>query len=655
MKRVGIIFFLLLGVSEQRFAAEARARPTASAGAIASSGYQLAFVDADVKRVVDAVLGAMLSADYSVDPKVQGNVTLRTTKPVPRDQLIPLLESALAPLDAVILADGSTYRVVPRENARKGARFSADGDVSSGPAGFATEVVELKNASAREMSKLLEQFLGKEVVAATNTARNQILITGTGEERGAAKALIARFDVDSLASMNFEFRKLENVDPDTLAGELEKIFQPPLDIIGSRVKLVPLPRLRSILLIAANRADFDRVIPWIQRLDAGGAGKPKLYSYAVQNGLARDLATSLQAVLGTGSSSTSAASTSIQPASTGVSEEASSTRVTTSAPPPATNLTSLYSSQSPEENGPRIVPNEANNSLLIYATGEQYEFIREVLEKVDQPSAQVLIEATLAEVTLSDDLSYGIDWRKIDGSSTFTQSRNSSGVPASIFPGFSYSYIGSSARAVLNTLQSKTNVRVLSSPRLLVLNNQTASLQVGDQVPLVTQQAQSVSAAGAPIVNTVELRDTGVILKVTPRVNESGSIILDIEQEVSDAVPTTTSGISSPTIQQRKLASTVSTRSGQMIALGGLIRDRVTRGKSGIPLLSQIPLVGAAFGTHTKRGDRTELIILLTPTVMRSPEEIRSTVNELIDHLDMARPLVDRAKLRQVGAPRPAQ
>jgi len=654
MKRLTFVL-LLAGVSAPGLAATPHARPSSSAAAAESRGYQLAFVDADVKRVVDAVLGAMLSVDYSVDPKVEGNVTLRTTKPVSRDALIPLLESALAPLNAVIVADGSTYRVVPRESARTSARFAGDGDTSSGPAGFATEVVELKNASAREMSKLLEQFLGKEVVAGTSVARNQILITGTGEERAAAKALIARFDVDSLASMNFEFRKLENVDPDTLAGELEKIFQPPLDIIGSRVKLVPLPRLRSILLIAANRADFDRVIPWIQRLDSGGAGKPKLYSYAVQNGLARDLARSLQAVLGTGgSSSTAITSTTVQPVSTNGSEAARS-RVAEAPPPPESSATSLYSTQSPEENGPRIVPNEANNSLLIYATGEQYEFIREVLEKVDQPAAQVLIEATLAEVTLSNDLSYGIDWRKLDGNDTITLSSNSGGVPASIFPGFSYSYVGSSARAVLNTLQSKTNVRVLSAPRLLVLNNQTASLQVGDQVPLVTQQAQSVSAAGAPIVNTVELRDTGVILKVTPRVNESGSIILDIDQEVSDAVPTTSSGISSPTIQQRKLSSTVSTRSGQMIALGGLIRDRVTRGKSGVPLLSQIPLVGAAFGTHSTRNDRTELIILLTPTVMRSPEEIRATVNELIDHLDLARPLVERAKLRQVGAPRPTQ
>ena len=210
--------------------------------------------------------------------------------------------------------------------------------------------------------------------------------------------------------------------------------------------------------------------------------------------------------------------------------------------------------------------------------------------------------------------------------------------------------IGSSAAAVLNTLQSKTSVRVLSAPKLIVLNNQTATLQVGDQVPIVIQQAQSVAAPGAPIVNTIELRDTGVILKVTPRVNDSGTITLDITQEVSDVAETTSSGINSPTIQQRRLATTVSTRTGQMIALGGLIRDRVSRTRAGIPVLSQIPVIGALFGTRVNTGARTELIILLTPTIIRSPDEVRGIVDALIDGLDATKPLIERAKRGQVGA-----
>jgi len=605
------------------------------------NGYSLAFVDADVRRVVDAVLGSMLGLDYDVDPKVQGNVTLRTAKPVTADSLIPLLENALATVDAVVVARGDRYQVVSREAARSRAPVASMDSSGVATAGFATEVVTLKNVSAPEMARLLEQFLGKEAVAGTNPASNQIIIAGSGEERSAARAMIARFDVDNLAGMNFALYRLENVEADTLYGELKKIFQPPFDIIGSRVRIVPLPRMRAVLAIAADRADLDRIEPWITRLDAGGSnGKRKLYSYTVQNGRARDLARALQQVMGSGGNDTAttpsaAASTSAlaTPALGGSGGDAGQSSVLTQATLPLTDPGDV-AIVSGSGSGLRIVPNDDTNSLLIYATGEEYDLIREALSKIDRAVAQVLIEATLAEVTLNNNFRAGVDWSFLTGNSSFRLGNTSAGVPTRVFPGFSYAYLGNSAQAVLNTLQSKTNVRVLSAPKLIVLNNQTATLQVGDQVPIVSQQSQSVAAPGAPIVNTIELRDTGVILKVTPRVNDSGAVTLDIAQEVSDVVETTTSGINSPTIQQRRLTSTVSTRSGQMIALGGLIRERRTKGKSGIPLLSQIPIVGAAFGQQTDRNDRTELIILLTPTVVRSPEEVRAMVDDLLSKMD---------------------
>jgi general secretion pathway protein D len=622
------------------------------------NGYSLAFVDADVKRVVDAVLGSMLGADYSIDPAVEGNITLRTSKPVAQESLIPLLENALASVDAVIVANGSSYRVVPRASARTRASLASAAPGTPPPAGYTSEVITLQNASPREIARLLQQFLGKEIIGGTNPAYNQVIITGTAEEREAARSMIARFDVDTLAGMNFELYRLENVDAGTLGSELQRIFQPPYDIIGSRVRLVPLPRLRALLVIAANRSDLNRIEPWIRRLDAGGSGKRKLYSYAVQNGRARDLARSLQLVLGADVGPDSASSVSepakardIEPASAepaegGMTEPSEVIGAQTPLPGAATPLVT------PGGAGPRIVPQEDTNALLIYATGEEYDLIREALDKIDRAVPQILIEATLAEVTLTKDLSAGVDWSYVTGNSSFRLGNTSSGAPASIFPGFSYGYIGNSAQVVLNTLQSKTNVRVLSAPKLIVLNNQTATLQVGDQVPIVIQQSQSVAAPGAPVVNTIELRDTGVILKVTPRVNESGAVMLDIAQEVSDVVQTTTSGINSPTIQQRRLTTTVSTRSGQMVALGGLIRDRATRQKQGVPLLSEIPILGAAFGRQSTRGEQTELIILLTPTVMRTPEDLRGIVDELIDQLDSTRPLVERARGKQAGAPR---
>ena len=625
-----------------------------------TNGYTLAFVDADAKRVIDAVLGAMLGADYSVDPAIQGNLTLRTSQPVARDALVPLLESALKSINAVIIVQGATYKVLPIAEARSHAPLSSGalsnygGEISPTVPGFASEAIPLKHGSAREVGRLLQQFLGKDIVSDTDSALNQVVITGTADERQAGKKLVARFDVDTLADMNFEIYRLENVDATSLLSELERIFKPPFDIIGSRVRIIPLPRLRSVLAIAADRNDLVRIEPWIRRLDTGVAGKRKLYSYPVQNGRAKDLASALQQVLGMAGGSGGA---STQPSGNGPSRggEESPVASRNTSTEQSSSAGDAPSGQTSGSQGVRIVPNEPTNALLIYADGEEYDFIKEALQKLDQPVAQVLIEATLAEVTLGNDLRYGVNFRGARGDVAYANSSTGGNNPASVFPGFSVSVIGNSVSAVLNSLQSKTNVKVLSAPKIIVLNNQTATLQVGDQVPIITQQQQSVSSPGAPIVNTVELRDTGVILKVTPRVNDSGTVTLDIDQEVSDVAQTTTSGISSPTIQQRRLSSTVATKTGQMIALGGLIRERSSRNRSGIPLISQIPIIGAVFGSHVTTGARTELIILLTPTVIRSPDEVKGVVDQLIDGLDAARPLVEKAKAAQVGghAPKP--
>jgi general secretion pathway protein D len=191
----------------------------------------------------------------------------------------------------------------------------------------------------------------------------------------------------------------------------------------------------------------------------------------------------------------------------------------------------------------------------------------------------------------------------------------------------------------LNALTQITDVKVISSPQLMVLNNETARLQVGDEVPIVTQQVQSVDTTGAPIVNSIEYRDTGVILNVSPRVNAGGLVVLDIVQEVSDVVRTTTSGLNSPTIQQRQIKSTVAVQSGESVALGGLIRDGNTKGVTGLPVVSEIPLLGNLFKTTTDTQRRTELLVLLTPRVAASRQDARDITEELRSRVRSLAPL----------------
>jgi general secretion pathway protein D len=275
---------------------------------------------------------------------------------------------------------------------------------------------------------------------------------------------------------------------------------------------------------------------------------------------------------------------------------------------------------------------------VIRAAPQDFRKIEAALRQLDIIPLQVLLEATIAEVALQGQLRYGVEWFFRYGDVAFNFSRLSpSPGPLNTgpnlvtpqLPGFSALFSNADVRAVFNALEEVTDLNVISSPQLLVLDNQTARLQVGDQVPIATQSAVSVLDPEAPIVNSIEQRDTGVILSVTPRVNASGLVIMEIEQEISDVVETTTSQIDSPTIRQRRVASTVAVQSGQTVVLGGLISDEVEQRDSGIPVLHRLPIIGPLFGVTDTIDRRNELLVVLTPRVIRSPDQARAVTEEL--------------------------
>jgi general secretion pathway protein D len=252
-------------------------------------------------------------------------------------------------------------------------------------------------------------------------------------------------------------------------------------------------------------------------------------------------------------------------------------------------------------------------------------------------------------VTLTNDLQYGLQWFFNQGSSKFELSNSVKGigvaadiVPA--FPGFNYVLSTARVKVVLSALAQLTHVDVVSAPQLLVLDHQTAALQVGDQVPIVSQQQQAVITPGAPVINSVQYLNTGVVLEVTPRVNTSGLVTLDIDQSVSDATQTTTSTIDSPTITQRRVVTSVIVQDGETVALGGLILDNRTNNRQGIPVLSDIPVVGNLFRTTTRNTSRTELLVLLTPRIVRNTEGARSMTDELRNRMRAVKPLEIRAR-----------
>jgi general secretion pathway protein D len=287
-----------------------------------------------------------------------------------------------------------------------------------------------------------------------------------------------------------------------------------------------------------------------------------------------------------------------------------------------------------------ITSDDESNALVIYSTPQQYRIVEDARHKLDVRPLQVMIEATIGEVTLTDELQYGLQWFFRQGKHSAELGEGKTNALVQNFPGFSYMFSEANTNVVLNALTSLTTVNVLSSPELFVLNNHTASLQVGDEVPITTASAVSTDTSSAPLVNSVEYRDTGVILKVTPRVNDSGLVLLDIAQEVSDVATTDTSNIDSPTIQQRRIASSVAVQDGQTIVLGGLIKDNRSDTKAGLPFLRDLPGIGELFGSRDKTHDRTELIVLLTPKVVRNPIDVQALTDELERKLPAAAPLV---------------
>ena len=260
------------------------------------------------------------------------------------------------------------------------------------------------------------------------------------------------------------------------------------------------------------------------------------------------------------------------------------------------------------------------NAIVARGATDELQSLSELLSLLDKPKRQVLIEATIVEVMLSDSNSFGIEWDIFEDEVSATFADNSSGTVSSLFPGFSLSYINTDVATVVNALATTSDVEIVSSPRLLVLNNESARLQIGDQVPVITQSAVSITDPGAPVVNSTSYRDTGVILTVTPKIRAGGMVEVEVSQEVSGVSETTSSSIDSPTITQRSVESVLAVPDGATAVLGGLMSSTRSTSETGVPILKDIPLLGAAFKTSNETERRTELVVLIEPSVVQEQE-----------------------------------
>ncbi|UTW58731.1 type II secretion system secretin GspD [Kordiimonas sp. SCSIO 12603] len=591
-----------------------------------SGSVSLTFKNTDIRIIIQAIL-TELNQKYTIDPRVQGNATLETSEGISKLALRDALEALLKTRGYALVQVSDGYHVLPISEAPQRVEQLQQGrPASANLPGFSVHIVPLKYTSALEMRQLLEPFSAPGNILRADNQRNLLILAGTSQEIRSMLRTIEVFDVDWMAGMSFAIFPLQYVEAEQLVKELAEIFSSDTQNEARGVRFIPIPRINKVLALAPKRRMLEGVEFWVEKLDLGGSAPGRrIYVYQVKNGRAVDMSRTLNQILGTGFGLNGGGSQQFDQAnnfSRNVQQRGRNT-------PRNTLNGGNVSDNALGQEGIRIVPNDENNSIVIMATPTEFGVVEAALRQIDLPPKQVLIEVTLADVTLTDELRYGLQWHFEFGDNTVNLGQ-AQGAASTTSNDFSWTYTsGSNASAVLNAIESLTDVKVISSPKLLVLNNQSATLQVGDEVPVPVTSAVSTNNQNAPVVNSIQYRSTGVILTVTPRINEGGLVMVDVEQEVSSVVETETSGIDAPTIQQRRLSSSVAIQNGATVALGGLIRTSLTNNKSGVPILKDIPVLGAAFSDRDIVERRSELVVLLTPRIIQNSAQ----TEEVMDYL----------------------
>jgi general secretion pathway protein D len=608
--------------------------------------YSLNFDDADLGEVTKVILTDILAENYVLSPKVTGRVTLQTTKPLTKAELIPTLEMLLQMNNAAMAYQNGIYQIKPTSEVIGSSAIATYNKYKGSRAtGHQIRVVPVRNVAVDELAAIIKPLLQEKTILHVDSNRNMMLVAGTPAELSRAMEMVNTFDVDVMKGRSFGLFPLQKVEAAKVMEELEQIFNKDGTLDSRFIQFMQIERLNAILAITYQSKSLQEIERWIFRLDrantsAGGGA----IVYRVQHVDAVELAATLNEIFSQSGSDKSRAA-SIAAGRKRV-EVTNKKREKGKKPKSALNQLTSVTAGISDLGEVKVIADEINNALIIVATAQDYAVVQQVIKQLDVMPLQVLIDATIVDVTLTDNLEYGIKWFFEHGNGG-ENAGNSGGIDLvstatdlalagatgglSSAAGFGYGFVSNSGdiKAVLNAEATKNNINIISSPSLMVLNNQEATIQVGEERSLRTSESTNTSGGGdtgTVVTNTIEQRKTGVTVIVKPRVNANGLVIMEIEQSVEDFGDGATNG--NPDILTREIKSSVAVQSGETIVLGGLISEKTTNGKEGIPLLQDIPLIGPLFGNTEKTKRKTELVVLITPRVVRSRQDARLVTNE---------------------------
>lgn len=678
----------------------AAAAPSPTLGMASSGSATFNFEGESVQAVVKAILGDMLGQNYVIAPGVQGTVTLATPNPVSPAQALNLLEMVLGWNNARMVFSGGRYNIVPADQALAGTVAPSTASPSAAR-GFEVRVVPLKFISASEMKKVLEPYARPNAIVGTDASRNVITLGGTRAELENYLRTVQIFDVDWLSGMSVGVFPIQSGKAEKVSADLEKVFgEQSKTPSAGMFRFMPLENANAVLVITPQPRYLDQIQQWLDRIDSAGGGV-RLFSYELKYIKAKDLADRLSEVfggrgnggnsgpslvpggvvnmLGNNSggadrdeslgSSSGATGGDIGGTSNGSSQSGTSGSFGGSSGsgmlqlPPSTNQNG---SVTLEVEGDKVGVSAVaeTNTLLVRTSAQAWKSIRDVIEKLDVMPMQVHIEAQIAEVTLTGRLQYGVNWYFENAVTTPSNADGSGGpnlpsaagrgiwgdVSGSVTSnGVAWTFLGKNAAAIISALDQVTNLRLLQTPSVFVRNNAEATLNVGSRIPINSTSINTGLGSDSSF-SSVQYIDTGVILKVRPRVTKDGMVFLDIVQEVSTpgarpaactaaATTTVNSAACNVDINTRRVKTEAAVQNGDTIMLAGLIDDSTTDGSNGIPFLSKLPVVGALFGRKTQNSDRREVIVLITPSIVRNPQDARDLTDEYGSKFKSMRPM----------------
>jgi general secretion pathway protein D len=656
------------------------------------------FTNQPIQAVVNSVMGDLMHENYSIAEGVKGDVSFSTSKPVNKQQAMSILETLLSWTDNAMIKQGGRYVILPASQAVSG-KLTPEMTVSQPSAGLSARLFPLNYISATEMQKLLKPFARENAFLLVDPARNVLSLAGTPEELANYQQTIDTFDVDWLKGMSVGVFGLQRASVGELMPELLKLFGPNSGMpLAGMVRFLPIERTNSVVAFSSQPAYLNEVGNWIHTIDEGGGNEPQMYVYDVRNMKATDLAKYLRQIYGNGAikedsaakvapglrtrsmssltnnSSSGAGGLSSNGMGGGTSgglsngglnggigsnnqaqtdqgddaqasDDSDQSADSSDQSADGTNGQSGSGSKSLDA-GTRITAQKSSNQLLVRTRPAQWKEIESAIKRLDNPPLQVQIETRILEVKLTGELDQGVQWYlgRLAGNSTSTTVANTPGSQGALGSGGAslgstdslfYSFVSTNLQVAIHALETNGRTQVLSAPSLVVMNNENAQIQVGENIP-INQTTVNTSLSNTTL-SSVEYLQTGVILNVVPRINPGGLVYMDIQQQVSDADNSVLVN-GNPRISTRSVSTQVAAQSGQTVLLGGLIKQDNAESSSSVPYLGRIPGLRWLFGNVSKSKDRTELLVLITPRVINSSSQARQVTDDYRQQMQLLKP-----------------